>query len=203
MNFVTGNLIYKTAYDYYYNEIVTLKYLNKSVQIGIDDINNASITDFLIFCGVPAADIITAKGYGSSTKDMVEIFFAYRGTIPGGYQDLWITNAHHAYASYARQNGIIMPAYQNIISGLDAIALKLANDYPVSSFMVKPFSIPTLPGKVLAKNPVNGTLADMRNIPNSYVHVVPFKKLNWEILWYMDASGRQKTERRPKSGWII
>jgi len=205
MNFVTGNLIYKTAYDYYQNEIVKLKYLNKTVQIGIDDINNDSIADFLKFCGVPANDIIIAKGYGSSTKDMIEIFFAYRGTIPGntGYADLWVENAHHAYASYARQNGIIMPAYQNITQGLDTIALKLATDYLVSSFMVKPFSLPTLPGKVLAKGPLNGTLADMRNIPNSYVHVVPFKKLNWEILWYMDANGKQKTERRPKSGWII
>ncbi|MBK6861004.1 MAG: hypothetical protein IPK91_02620 [Saprospiraceae bacterium] len=203
MNFVTGNLIYQTAYDYYQNEIVRLKYLNKTVSIVIDDINNNSIADFLKYCGVPAADIIIAKGYGSSTRDRVEIFFAYVGTIPGGTQDLWIENAHHAYASYARQNGIIMPAYQNINQGLDNIALKLASDYPVISFMVKPFSLPTLPGKVLAKTPINGTLADMRNIPNSYQHVVPFKKLNWEILWYMDASGKQKTERRPKSGWII
>lgn len=91
------------------------------------------------YCGVPAADIIIAKGYGSSTRDRVEIFFAYVGTIPGGTQDLWIENAHHAYASYARQNGIIMPAYQNINQGLDNIALKLASDYPVISFMVKPF----------------------------------------------------------------
>lgn len=203
MNFVTGNLIYKTAYDYYYNEIVALTYLNKSMQIGIDDINANTIASFLEYCGVPAADIITAKGYGSSTKDTIEIFFAYRGTIPNGVQDLWVKNSHHSYASYARQNGIIIPAYQNIATGLDTIATKLANDYTVYSFLVKPFSMPGLPGKVLSKTPVNGILADMRNIPNSYVHVVPFKKLNWEILWYMDASGRQKTERRPKSGWII
>ncbi|MBK6546408.1 MAG: hypothetical protein IPG12_14220 [Saprospiraceae bacterium] len=203
MNFVTGNLIYKTAYDYAPNELVAFKYLGKSVSVGIDNINNDWVTGFLIACGIPAAKIITARGFGSSTKDSIEIFFAYEGTLTNGYQDLWVENQHHAYASYARQDGIIIPQYYEIKAGLDAIALKLAKDYKVISFLVKPFSLPALPIEVLAKSPVNGFLADMRNIPGSWTHVLTFKKANWQTIWYQDKNGKQKVEFRPKTGWVI
>ena len=58
-----------------------------------------------------------------------------------------------------------------------------------------------LPGLILNNQPVNGTLADMRNINDSYVFVNEFKRLNWQIIWYKDASGKVIGIQRPKTGW--
>jgi hypothetical protein len=200
-NFVTGNLIYKDSYNYAQDEIITITYLNKKFDVSIDKINSDFVIKMLNDCGVPSSKIIAAGGYGSSNLDIVEIFFAYEGTIPQPSVDLWLQNAHHKYAGYATQDGIIMPGYTQIAKNLDVAATKLATDFTVKSFMVKPFSMKTLPTLILSKNPNNGVLADMRNIPGSYVYVTPFKKLNWQILWYQDPNGKQKTERRPAKGW--
>lgn len=200
---VTGNLIYKTAYDYNPNEQVTIKFLGKSFPIGIDEINNDFVESMLLQLGIKKANIIATGGYGSSAQDVVEIFFAYEGTLPQRTVDLWIINKHHSYASYAVNDGLIVPAYMYIKPGLEAAINKIVNNYEINSFLVKPFVLPNVPVAILAKGPVNGILADMRNITMSYQHVIPFKKLNWERLWYMDAGGRQKMEVRPKTGWVI
>jgi hypothetical protein len=199
--FVTGNLIYKDSYNYGKDESITIQYLGKSFPVSIDQLNNDFITNMLIQCGIPANKIIAAGAFGSSSIDLVEIFFAYEGSIPQQYVDLWLINKHHKYAGYATQDGIIMPAYTQITKNLDAIATKLANDYMVKSFMIKPFSMKSLPAQILSKNPNNGVLADMRNIPGSYAYIAAFKKLNWQRLWYQDPSGKQKTEVRPQTGW--
>lgn len=200
---VTGNLIYKTAYDYAPNEQVTIKFLGKSFPIGIDEINNDFVESMLLSLGIKKANIIATGGYGSSAQDVVEIFFAYEGTLPQRTVDLWIVNKHHSYASYAVNDGLIVPAYMYIKPGLEAAINKIVNNYEILSFLVKPFVLPNVPVAILTKSPTNGILADMRNIPMSYQHVIPFKKLNWERLWYMDAGGRQKMEVRPKTGWVI
>lgn len=49
---VTGNLIYKTAYNYNPNERVTIKYLGKAFQIGIDEINNDFVENMLLSIGI-------------------------------------------------------------------------------------------------------------------------------------------------------
>lgn len=200
---VTGNLIYKTAYNYNPNELVTIKYLGKSFRVGIDDINNDFVENMLLSIGIKKANIIATGGYGSSNHDVVEIFFAYEGTLPQRTVDLWIENQHHAFASYAVVDGMIVPAYMYIKPGLETAINKIVSNYEIKSFLVKPFVIPSVPVSILARNPLNGVLADMRNIPMSYQHVIAFKKLNWERIWYMDAGGRQKMEVRPKNGWVI
>lgn len=198
--FVSGNLVYR-QYDYKPMELVEVGFQGVWVTTPIDSLNGSDIKRLLNRVGIPDSLIIDCRAFGSSNPDLVEIFFAYSGKLPTRTVDLAIRNKHHLYASYAVNQGIIMPAYSKIKAGLDSVAIKVATRDTVKSFMIKNYSMPMFPMLVLLKQPQNGTLADMRNIPGSYNYVDYFKDLNFEIIWYMDPSGFQKSLFRPKGGW--
>ncbi len=203
MKFVTGNLLYKTGYDYQANEEVTISLLGKKFKIGIDSINNQFVSSMLTTLGIPASKIIAVGGFGSSQMDTIEIFFAYEGSLPKPRMPFGVQNGHHYYESYIAEDAIIIPAYAHIKPGLDSAALKIAKDYNVLSFMIKTHALQALPQLILSRSPKDGVLADMRNIPGSHAYVVDFKKLNWGRIWYQDTSGKQKVVVRPAGGWVI
>lgn len=200
--FVCGNLIYDRGYDYKPSELFEIGFLNTYSTVNIDNLNNADLIRLLLRAGINKDSIIEARATGSSLTDRVELFFAYKGKLPGAIErtDVWVRNQYHSYASYAGNNILIVPQFTTINEGLDTVIQSLAESYRISSFMVKPFNLPELPFKILAKQPKNGEMADMRYIANS-VRLIPyFKELNWKTIWYNE-SGKPKSVTRPTTGW--
>ena len=200
--FTTGHLIYANRYNYSAGEMTILTFNGASMYLPVDSINNRSIKTLLFIAGINKDSIITTLGYGSSSSNIVEVYFAFKGTLSPKNMDVALENPKHRFAAYASPNGIIAPYFNY----LDKTVLRssidtLYQNYKVNSFMVRNFVIDSLPTRVISKSPSNGNLADMRNIPNSYVYVDTFKALNWAVIWYMDAAGKQKGLLRPKNGW--
>lgn len=199
-NIVTGSVLYDRGYDFKPKELSTIGYLNTFVTFDIDSLSGSDVIRMLERAGIEKSRIIDARGYGSSTTNRVEVFFAYEGKLSKSVEDVWTENPHHRYGGEAYQNKLLIPQFQNILTGLDSLILRIARDYTLYSFMVKPFNMPELPFMVLAKNPVDGVLADMRYIKNS-VRLVPyFKDLNFQIIHYNE-NGTAKVLFRPKTGW--
>jgi hypothetical protein len=195
--FVTGNVLYG-GYDYQRGELAEIGYKGFYRLVPIDSLNGEDVAKLLILSGIKKDSILYTAAYGSSTTDKVEIFFAYKGKQARQYEDIWIRNQHHAFAGYATNSGVIIPAYNYIKA--DSIANLIALTYPVYSFVIKGFDYQSFIFNILAKNPKNGETADMRHIPNS-VRLVPyFKELNWNRIWYNE-NGVQKSIVRPKTGW--
>jgi len=88
-----------------------------------------------------------------------------------------------------------------VYKDIDIIALGIAKEYPLKSFMVRNFSLPSLPMYVLGNGHRDGNLADMRNIDKSFRLVDYFKELNWKIIHYRDQFGIYKSLLRPNAGW--
>lgn len=199
-NIVIGSLLYERGYDFKPNEITTIGYLNTYLTVNVDSLSDKDVVRMLTLAGIEPSRIKCAKGYGSATSNTIEIFFAYEGKILKPVEDVTEYNNHHRYSGEAYQNKLLVPQFKNINQGLDSIILRVAKDYTLYSFMVKPFNMPELPFLVLAKNPINGTLADMRYIANSNRLVPYFKDLNFQIIHYNE-NGTAKVLFRPKTGW--
>ena len=88
-----------------------------------------------------------------------------------------------------------------IYKDIDLLCLSVAKTYPLRSFMVRNFYLPSLPMFVIGNGHRDGNLADMRNIDKSYRLVDYFKEMNWKIIHYKDQFGIQKSLFRPNSGW--
>ena len=200
--FTTGHLTYGNRYNYSPGEMTILSFNGASMYLPVDSINNHSVRTLLYIAGLHKDSIITTLGYGNSNLDVVEVFFAFKGTLSNKNMDLVLDNAKHRFASYASPNGIIAPYFNYLDKAtLESTVKSLYKTYKVNSFMVRNFALDSLPIEVISRSPTNGNLADMRNIPNSYVYVDTFKALNWGIIWYMDNAGKQKGIMRPKTGW--
>ncbi|MBK9223407.1 MAG: hypothetical protein IPO16_14990 [Saprospiraceae bacterium] len=197
---VTGHLLYQTGYNYQPNELVEIGFMNNWIWVNVDSLNGSEIKRLLRLYGIDSSRIIDTRAYGSSFENKVEIFFAFKGQIPIDRADVWIRNQHHKFAGYAVNDILVVPQFTRIIQGLDSTIISIAKNYKINSFMVKPFNLPELPFLILAKNPLNGTLADMRWIKNSIRLVPYFKELNWQIIWFND-NGAAKVLNRPKTGW--
>ncbi len=200
MSYVTGHLVYANGIDYSPNELVRLKYLSKFVDVSIDAINETVVRQLLTLAGVPANKIFVVKGYGSSSTNVIEIFFAYEGVLPVARVDVGLENRYHRKTGYAIMNGLIIPSF-TYLSGLQQTAESIAQTYPTMSFMVKGYSIPSLPEWILPRALMNGALADMRWIPGSWKFVDAFKALNWKTIWFKDINGIQRGISRPVAGW--
>lgn len=199
---VTGHIFYNNrGYDWFPGELFILGYLGRKKQVNIDNLNEQVVIDFLKECGVPAAAIKVVGVYGNSGTDHLEIFFACEGVLPTRTVDLYITNSHHKSSNYAVQDGIIVPAFQHILSGLEDALTLLAINYEIKSFMVKPFEMPGIPKLIVKKQTRDGVLADMRWINNSYKYLADFKVLNWKTIIVKNADGTQSWHERPKTGW--
>lgn len=199
---VTGHILYNNrGYDWFPGELFTIGYLGRKKQVNIDNLTPGVVMSFLNECGVPSSAIKVIGVFGNSTTDMLEIFFAYEGVLPTRTVDLFITNSHHKSSNYAIQDGLIVPAFQNILSGLETELTNLAINYEIKSFMVKPFELPGLPKLVIAKKTKDGVLADMRWMNSSYKYLADFKKLNWKTIIVKNENGTQSWHERPKTGW--
>ena len=198
---VTGHLLYTVNYNWQPNVSFTLGYLGKTISVNIDNFSILNLEALLNAAGIVSAKIRDMRVFGSSLEKRVEIFFAYEGTNANKRPEFYLSNGKHKFGSYAAVSGLIIPAFTKVLTGLEAVCLNIAQNYFLDSFMVKPISMPALPGLILNNQPVNGTLADMRNINDSYIFVDEFKRLNWQIIWYKDASGKVIGIQRPKTGW--
>lgn len=197
---VTGNLIYN-RYDYQPDEKTVLDFNGKTLTVSIDSINDKTVKELLNKSGVPDSLILFTYGYGSSILNRIEIFFAFNGVMQARSLDLSVHNPHEKFSSQAAQDALLIPQYQNAnIQKLQAIAVYIANKYPLNSFMIKPFIYPALPHLVIANGVVDGILADMRNIKCSSRLLDYFIELNYQIIWYQDCEGKVKTLNRQK-GW--
>lgn len=191
-------------YDFAPNEKFHVYYQYKYYPLEIDNINAAAIVKMLNFYGVSSDSLIAVEAYGSSTDNIVEILFAYRGVIPKETLEVGIsiTNGGLYVFGDVSQNKILI---NNVMHLSTDVVYKtiwdISKDYPIRSFMVKPFVMPFIAFNILSRGVVNGVLADMRNINNSYRLVDYFKELNWQIIHYKDAAGNYKTIRRPVNGW--
>lgn len=202
-SFVFG-IVNFNRYDFRKNEIFHIVYQNKYYPINIDSMNNDAIVNFLGSIGVSRDSIIGANAYGSSDTDVIEILYAYKGTIPKEYIEIQISISGGGLYTFgdASQNKILINSIAKIPSAdVYKLTWDISTAYPVRSFMVKPLSMPSLAFNVLSRGVQNGVLADMRNINNSYRLVDYFKELNWQIIHYKDALGVYKTVRRPVKGW--
>lgn len=198
---VTGHLLYVQPYNWQPNESFTLGFLGKTVTINIDNFSILNLQSLLNAAGIQTTAIKDLRVFGSSAEKRVEVFFAYEGTNSNKRPEVYLINGKHKFGAYAAVSGLIVPAFTKVLTGLESVCQNIAKNYFIDSFMVKPISMPTLPALVLNNQPVNGTLADMRNINDSYVFVNEFKRLNWQIIWYKDASGKVIGIQRPKTGW--
>lgn len=198
---VIGQLLYARGYDWAPNEMFSLSFLGKNVQVNIDNFSQNDVINLLNLCGVQTSKILVVGAYGSSVDDKLELFFAYEGDLPQARVDIWITNSHHKFAGYAGVQAMVVPAFTKILGGLEQALTNIATQYQIRSFFVKPFEMQNLPPLVLSHNPVNGLLADMRWIRNSDQYFNAFKALNWNAIYYQDGSGKQYFKIRPKNGW--
>lgn len=190
---VTGHLSYN-RYDYQPGEVTILRFNNQSVSVIVDSINEKTVRTLLNKSGIKDSSIIYAAGFGSSTLDKIECFFAFKGVMNGSRLDFCTQNSHHLYCDYAAQDAILIPQFQMLdIVPLQNLAFDIALKYPVTSFMIKPFVFPGLPHLVITKNIPDGVLADMRNIDKSVRLKDYFIDLNYQIIWYKDLDGKAKT----------
>lgn len=198
---VTGNLIY-SGYDYTPGEQTVLKLNGVSITVNVDSINDKQIRLLLNKAGIKDSLILFTKGFGSSILNRIECFFAFEGVMPVPRIDFCTQNSHELSCSYAVQDGLIVPQYLNINDALlQKVVVFIAQRYPITTFMVKPFSFDLLPFYVLIRYIQNGTLADMRNINCSERLVDYFIDLNYQIIWYKTCDGKIKNLMRPKTGW--
>lgn len=193
---VTGHLVYKKCCESPLEE-VSVNYLGSEEKFIFSKLDSSKIRHLLQRL-IPDEKIITARGM--SNDSTIEIFFAYKGMIDDNKPLNLITGAH-LYGSYAVNNGFIAPYMSLVYKGLDSLSLNIAKTYPLRSFMVRNFSLPSLPHYVLGNGLKDGNLADMRNIEKSYRLVDYFKELNWKIIHYRDQFGISKALLRPTRGW--
>lgn len=199
---VIGSLQYpKGKQDYLATDVIGITLDNKTtVNIAIDQISDNTIFDLVRKHGVKKKDILFARGFGSSISDEIEIWFAYKGSSAYDYE-IKLNTPHHFYSDYAYKNAIMIPWWQHIGYKSDSLAKVLMTYGPYRSFKCTPYPVPELAFQALAYGLRSGGLADMRNVPNSYLLVPFFKSLNWKIIWYQDANGTQKAEYRPGDSW--
>jgi len=206
MYLVTGHLIYPA---YKYGEKITpdtlinIKYLNQYIQAPAKSFGESAMKILLGQLQIPETQVLTSKVGISYDKSIIEIFFAYEVEKPmlNTRPDVTITTPYHSFSGYAAFNGLIIPGFTVLTNTWDTWIKKVMKTYYIDSFMVKPVTAEYLPGLIIKNKVKDGTLADMRHIPNSFQHVEAFQKLNWNIIWYQETNGSQKTIRRPKTGW--
>lgn len=198
--FVTGHVLIPGGADSWKGKLIEIGYLNTYRLIPADSMNTKDWKGLLNSVGVHSDSIINIRCYSNLTTGRIEVFFAYKGKQLTDYSDVTVRDGIRAVSGYAKNNAIIVPAFQFINEGLDQTIYKIARSYPCYSFLCKPFSSHELAFSVLSFSPVGGELADMRNIANSYLLVPFFKSLNWKNIWYNE-SGKQKNIIRPKTGW--
>lgn len=197
---VTGSLIYSKKKDIQDNENVILSYGNFKKQLNVNLIDGKAIEDLLILSGIKKDDILITRGYGNSTLNEVETFFAYKGRQSTRMVNIGVQTYYNTYFSTAYNDGILIPWFTKIGDKMDSIAIALAKLAAVNSFMCRNIAAPGL-ALVVLSNGITGTLADMRNVPNSYRLVPYFKELNWNLIWWMEADGTVKGEFKPVGGW--
>ena len=193
---VTGHLIYKRCCESPLQE-VKVTYLGKEQKFIFNKLDSSKIRH-MIQSIVPDEKIITTRGM--SNDSTIEIFFAYKGSVSDNVP-LNLVTPSHLYGSYASNNGFILPYTTMVYKDIDIIALGIAKEYQLKSFMVRNFSLPSLPMYVLGNGHRDGNLADMRNIDKSFRLVDYFKELNWKIIHYRDQFGIYKSLLRPNAGW--
>ena len=210
MFFVTGHLIYQAkTYDQILTPetVITLEYKRKQISNPLKNFGESGIRLLLTNAGIPATDIRTVLF--AWDKDSVEVFFVYESndySHPDYYDVSLITKApfkERMFSHYAAKKAIIIPQFKLLKPDWAAIIQYLTTRYAVYSFMVKPVAIPTLPQDILDKQPLNGVMADMRNLSGSYIYVPKFKQLNWKTIWYQNEKNQQLRLERPKTGWTI
>ena len=193
---VTGHLVYHRCCESPLEE-VSITYLGSEQKFIFSKFDSTKIR-LLLQKIIPDEKIITARGM--SNDSIIEVFFAYKGNIDDNKPLNLITTAH-LYGSYAINNGFIAPYMTLLYNGLDSLCLNIAKLYPLRSFMIRNYSLPSLPHYVLGNGLRDGNLADMRNIEKSYRLVDYFKELNWKIIHYRDQNGIHKSLFRPNKGW--
>ncbi len=193
---VTGHLIYKKCCEHSHQE-VKITYLGKEQKFVFNKLDSSKVRHLLQSL-MPDEKIITARGM--SNDSTIEIFFAYKGSINDNVP-INLETGSHLYGSYAVNNGFILPYVTMIYKDIDLLCLSVAKTYPLRSFMVRNFYLPSLPMFVIGNGHRDGNLADMRNIDKSYRLVDYFKEMNWKIIHYKDQFGIQKSLFRPNSGW--
>src|SRR5690606_21130226 len=138
---VIGQLLYSRGYDWTPNEIFSLSYLNKTVQVNIDNFSQNDIINLLNLNGIQTNKILVVGAYGSSADDKLEIFWAYEGDLPKSRMDIWITNTHHKFYGYAGVQAMVVPQFTKILGGLEQALTNIATQYRIRSFFVKPFEM--------------------------------------------------------------
>lgn len=210
MFFVTGHLIYPAkSYDQLLTPetIITLEYKRKQISNPLKNFGESGVRLLLTSAGIPAQDIRTVLF--AWDKDGVELFFVYESndnSHPDYYDVSFITKPpfkERMFSHYAAKNGILIPQFKLLKPDWALIIQYITSRYPVYSFMVKPVALPDLPQNILNRQPLNGTLADMRNLSGSYLFVPKFKALNWKTIWYQNEKNQQLRLERPKTGWQI
>lgn len=200
---VVGSIVY-TTYDYGPSDNLIVGYLNSTTSVVIDSFTAKDMTDLLIKAGVDKNKIIYTDARSSSGDDIVEIWFAYEGKLntTNGQGKFWISNPHHsAYYNAVNNYLAVRQSTKLDIEKMKPVVSKIALNYNIRSFMVKPWSAADIPLLVIARGTQNGELADMRWIRNSYRLVPYFKELNWRNIWYQDENGNPKNVMRPATGW--
>lgn len=183
------------------NEILTFNYLGYSTDIPIDIFSPQHFINLLIKAGIDREDIIAV--YAKATRSRLEVFLAYHGEIknPRGRADFGFINSLKIPPGYGANNAFIAPYSKLIADEVIALAENLSFEYEINSFMIRNKAVPSIPLRALLFQVRDGVLADMRNIPYSYLLVQLFKDLNWGRIWYMDENLQQKAVVRPITGW--
>lgn len=201
--FVTGFISYNGAYDYRPGETVILKYDKVTLYPNIDSINNSTTEALLTLNGISKDSIICALGKGNHVTNKIEIWFAYKGQQDKQRKDIYISNAKHLYGSVSYNNWITSSIFRLIDTAkLNDAVNTIADSFTVYSFYVE-MNDSMFIEKVLAKNPRNGNMANMRFTPYSAKFVARFKALNWNNIQYVEGEvgNRWKNILRPKAGW--
>lgn len=170
----------------------------------VDSFKNPKyVRDLLNLAGVHNDSIISVFSYGDSVDGILEVFFAFKGQLSPDNLDISVGYEKKYVLGYTSTNGIIAPYFVKLpVDSLKNTIEFLYKNYEVHSFMVRNVTIPEMPLYIVNKSPVNGNLADMRNIPDSYVYLETFKRLNWAIIWVRDKDGKVKSYFRPRvMGW--
>lgn len=182
----------------------TLELNGQAVTYPIDSFKNPKyVKDLLNLAGIHNDSIISAFSYGGSADGIFEVFFAFKGQLSPNNLDISISLEKKYVLGYTSTNGIIAPYFVKLpIDSLKNTIEFLYKNYEVRSFMVRNVTIPEMIPYILMRDPVNGKLADMRNIPDSYIYLESFKRLNWAIIWVKDKNGKVKSYFRPRvMGW--
>jgi hypothetical protein len=199
--FTTGH--YRSG-NFRFSGYSNLSLNGQTVTQPIDSFKNPKyVRELLNLAGVHNDSIISIFSYGDSANGIFEVFFAFKGQLSPNNLDISMGHGKKYVLGYTSTNGIIAPYFNKLpADSLKSTIEFLYKNYEVYSFMVRNVTILEMVPYIISREPVNGKLADMRNIPDSYIYLETFKRLNWATIWVKDKNGKVKSYSRPRGmGW--